>query len=864
MREAAVKKTAEPGGSDRRHSREELAADFLPGVLYRLGSGENDTYSSGIEALTGYSGERLLAGEPALIDLVHPEDRPRVADELERAALECRGYHLRFRLLSRSGQVHHISDRGRYGELASGAYYREGLLIDESEVVWAQQTVSQHADDLAQLAEQQGFVMRLLQAVTGACEAFVLARGEQAVLEVAAEALSRRCAQPYAAVFLVREQLPDATFSPVGLTGVAIEEVARAGRAADQGGHPAACPALLEEILPRTLSRAEGVVLREPELPGSEAWLREWAIASMVVVPLLYQGQATGALLMASEREDLESARPVVELLARQVVAALIAVRRGRQLESEARRQALEIRRLEEVREDLDSACRQAEERSRRKSRYLAHLSHEIRTPLNGILGMASLLAEGRLDAEQLDALETLRGCADSLLELLDQVLDLSRSEAGVLNLEPVPWSIIELAESVVATVAGPARGKGLRIEVVLESKLPEQVLLDAGRVRQVLVNLMGNAVKFTDRGRVVLRVGKAAGPTGEDELRLLVEDTGCGIPPGQLERIFEPFEQTEEGRRRRGTGLGLAICRELATAMGGEVRADSRPGEGSRFWLQFPLREPALPPSTPGHTSGGVVLASDDRLSCEVIDGLTRQLGVPCAHLSGLDGFETALAEIHGAGPRARIALIDGALGHAASIAETADRHGLAPWLLWSDPRARSPELGKPWKGIVRSPIQRQTLGGLLAGEGGQRPASAARFTAPAALAGTRVLVVDDDHVSRKLLGRLLTLARAEVTLASDAAAARRAYAEEDFDLVLTDWNLPDAEPGTLAAALREIEKGARRERRPIVLCSAEDVETARWSAVGIDAVLPKPVRAEELYAVIGTWIAQPVGVGE
>ncbi|MDQ7088813.1 MAG: ATP-binding protein [Acidobacteriota bacterium] len=368
--------------------------------------------------------------------------------------------------------------------------------------------------------------------------------------------------------------------------------------------------------------------------------------------------------------------------------------------------------------------------------------------------------------------------------------------------------------------------------------------------------------MKFTDQGRVVLRVGKAAGPAGEDELRLLVEDTGCGIPPGHLERVFEPFEQTEEGRRRQGTGLGLAICRELAAAMGGELQAESRLGEGSRFWLQIPLRgEPASPSARLHAASGTLLYASSDRLTREVVSGLAWRVGARCTRIPRLDAFEATLGEVRGAGRRARVALVDGFFEGAESLARAARRQRLSPWLLWTDPRAGAPGREGIWDGVVRTPLLRGHLERLLAGEGERDPDSGP--VAEARLAGVRVLVVDDDAVSRKLISRLLEQVDAEVVVAGDAAEARRLFADGAFGLVLADWNLPDSEPGALASELREIDRRAGRRRTPMVLCSADEVEREAWAAAGLDDALSKPITAQRLYETAAAWAAETIGVG-
>jgi signal transduction histidine kinase/ActR/RegA family two-component response regulator len=298
-----------------------------------------------------------------------------------------------------------------------------------------------------------------------------------------------------------------------------------------------------------------------------------------------------------------------------------------------------------------------AERANAAKSEFLANMSHEIRTPLNGVVGLAEMLAESPLPAHQRDLARDLSDCSSALLHVLNDILDFSKLEAGKLVLESEPFDLGECVRSAVATVLVRARRKGLELEVELEAGLPQWVLGDSGRVRQVLLNLLSNAVKFTHRGGVKVQASRDGGA-----VRLLVADTGIGVDAESLGRLFEPFTQADSSTTRRygGTGLGLAICRRLASAMGGEIGAESVPGHGSTFWLRVPLPEAPAPPPTaeplaalaqavaaaPHAGIARVLVAEDNPVNRRVVEHLVRKLGheVDCAENgeSALEALES------------------------------------------------------------------------------------------------------------------------------------------------------------------------------------------------------------------------------
>ncbi|MFN2331395.1 MAG: ATP-binding protein [Halomonas sp.] len=274
----------------------------------------------------------------------------------------------------------------------------------------------------------------------------------------------------------------------------------------------------------------------------------------------------------------------LVLILAMSLSAMLVALILFR----EARDNAAARRDLEALSRELEATARQAESASQAKSEFLATVSHEIRTPLNGVIGMSEVLIEHRLDKSARHCAATIHDSAGLLLELINDLLDFSKIEAGRLELEQRALALDELVDGVVVLLVPRAEARGVALLTCLDPQLPERVLADPGRLRQVLINLVSNAVKFTEQGEIRLEVR----PEGNGRLRFEVVDTGCGIAPEQLSRIFEPFRQGDASTARRfgGTGLGLAICRRLVEAMGGRIEVASEPGVGSRFWFVLPL----------------------------------------------------------------------------------------------------------------------------------------------------------------------------------------------------------------------------------------------------------------------------------
>jgi signal transduction histidine kinase/DNA-binding response OmpR family regulator len=516
-----------------------------------------------------------------------------------------------------------------------------------------------------------------------------------------------------------------------------------------------------------------------------------------------------------------------------------------------------------------------AEAGSRAKSEFLANMSHEIRTPMNGVFGMSELLADTPLTPLQREYLATLRSSADGLLGVINDILDVSKLEVGKLQLEAVEFDLAEVVADATRTLAVRAHQQGLELVHRIEPGAPDSVVGDALRLRQVLLNLIGNGIKFTERGEVSVEVTVARESMEMWGAHFAVRDTGVGIAPDEIERLFAPFEQADMSTTRRygGTGLGLTITRHLVEMMGGRVWVDSTPGEGStfhftaRFAVASPGASAAQGENAVALSGRRVLIVDDNDTNRRVLEEMSLGWGMrPVA----VDGGRAALASVETAwvtGEPYEVVLLDVRMpqmdGFAVAEAMGPNPHmaGATIVMLTSDDRAheqaRCEALGL--SAYMVKPITKRDLLRSLQRALRRRDAIAAPLPpAPRDQAGPeprplRVLVAEDNEVNVRLAVALLSKLGHTATVVGDGQAAIEAHAGGTFDLILMDVQMPILGGMDATRLIREAEAAApHRPHVPIVALTARAMKGDREEclAAGMDDYVSKPVRLAELAA--------------
>lgn len=599
-------------------------------------------------------------------------------------------------------------------------------------------------------------------------------------------------------------------------------------------------------------------------------------IATIIYLPVYY---ANSRDPLTYSDENLLRAIVVTVATPALLAMAAISKRRGDKLALEWLRREREhsssLRKLlaqrEKVEAELKEAKEAAEAASRAKSEFIANISHEVRTPMNGIIGMTELVLDSELTREQRDHLEAVRASSDALLTIINDLLDFSKIDAGKLELLPVPFDVHALMGDVVRSLALRAHEKDLELVYEVGVDVPAGMRGDALRLRQVLVNLVSNAIKFTDAGEVVLTVSRHEG-----KVRFVVEDTGIGIPKERQQAIFDAFTQVDGSTTRRfaGTGLGLAISARLVEAMGGELTVESRVGKGSTFTVSLPFeaaddveRISAEPRSSLLTTK--VYLVDDNDRARGVVKGYLDQWGIPneafdsamtamkslrtaedndegmplvvCdAHMPELDGFglvERLRAELQ-APPRVVMMLTTTGQTVGASRCR---QLGIADYLI------------KP----VRPGRLLRVLTAASSPKGSDvPPPSSGRPSRTVAVAQLRVLVAEDNSINATLIRRLLERQGHDVTVVTDGRQALDRIADGQFDVGILDMQMPEVGGLEVAWLVREEEKKQSKEGAylPLIAVTAHALKGTREACLkaGFDAYMSKPIRPDELHEVI------------
>ena len=864
--------------------------ESIPGVVYRTTFDELSSalyLSEPFEAITGHpSADFVETQARSFASLIDARDRAMFDREVNRAIEAGTSYEVRYRIRHATGETRWVNDRGwPKRDAATGEVrYLSGVLFDVTELQEQQtrldllEAVVENANDGVLVTEGGAIHASDLQVIY-VNEAFVRLSGYSPV-----EVLARSVR-----TFLpVADHLDGARdrLEQLGPAGFEIEAETRAGNAywAEVSVNPIIGPQgvptnwvfIVRDISERKrhelrlllLESAvenahDGIVIADNRAfadggPGivyaNAAFQRQAGFAHAELLgqgPHILLGPETEAEKVAIMGQALERSEPAqIEMLQyrkdgstfwSELSLVPLVDERGEQEHwvavyrdvSERRRREAELRsRAEQLRVARD----EAEKATRAKSSFLATMSHEIRTPMNGVIGMTSLLNETALSPVQQEFVDTIRTSGDALLTLINDILDFSKIEAGQVELEEYPFSVVLAVEEALELVAPRARAKGLRLGYVMNEDVPGLVRGDVTRLRQVLVNLCGNAVKFTETGTVSVAVRLERIGDDRSTLRFEVRDTGIGIPQEGKERLFAAFSQMDASISRRfgGTGLGLAISRQLVELMGGQIGVESQVGQGSTFWFTVDVQAMDEEPS------------EEEKQARTALAG--KRIAVRAASTTTSGMIERLMRQVGAEVSRAAAGTVD------LLIHETGyDREDIHAERRVEMSLSYEAEEGcdRPGGMALREPLRRQAvLRRLLAALGVEVAAAEDEDAEPEVvpLPAMRVLLVEDNVVNQKVALNMLARLGLGADVAHNGQEALEALGRSLYDVVLMDMEMPVMDGLTATRAVRETLGPSQQPRIIALTANAMDGDAEACLEAGMDDYLSKPIRLTSL----------------
>ncbi len=639
------------------------------------------------------------------------------------------------------------------------------------------------------------------------------------------------------------------------------------------------------------VSQRRPVVVKPEFLKGGKG-----SPGSMVMVPLSTKSRDWGMVMMQLALDERFLSQDILKLLfiaCYQLAVTMENVTLYRSLEEQnatlevrVRERTRELERqkktVENARDESEKARAEAEEANRIKSEFLANMSHELRTPMNGIIGMNELLAETKMSAEQQGYLKIVKNSAHSLLGLLNDILDLSKVEAGKLELESVEFDLRSVVERSVETLSARASAQGVDLACHLPPEVPTALLGDPGRLRQILLNLLGNAFKFTDKGRVLVRVGIENEADESVLLHFSVSDTGIGIPEEKQKKIFESFTQADGSVTRRfgGTGLGLTISRQMVEKMGGRIWVESPTtildikggGQGSTFHFTAPftLQKGGREKITEKQVDLGgvkVLVVDDNAVNRLIMKEMLVAWGCEVVEAGGGEPALEQLGEASGKGASCQVVVLDGQMecmdGFAVAERIKGDSMYGEPEILMATSsgkrgdaeRCRDLGIG----GYLLKPIKKDDFLDTVACLAGRKEnkkdevSLVTRHSIREDRQRLHVLLAEDNVVNQKVATRMLEKRGHNVTVVENGQEAVNALDKESFDLILMDAQMPVMGGEEATETIRNMEK-ENGGHIPIIAMTAHAMKGDRekFLEVGMDGYVSKPVQASELFEVI------------